>query len=39
MGGAATGSDALVVGGEVEAIRGVGTVGGFEGAEAEDAGD
>ena len=39
VGGAATGTDALVVGGEVEAIGGVGTVGGFEGAEAEDAGN
>ena len=38
VGGAATGVDALVVGGEVEAV-GVGTEGGFEGAEAEDAGD
>lgn len=37
--GATTGTDALLVGGEVEAVGGVGAVGGFEGAEAEDAGD
>ena len=38
VGSAATGGDALVRRGEVVAI-GVGTGGGFEGAEAEDTGD
>lgn len=39
MGSAAAGSDALVGGKGLEAIGGVRTGGGFEGAEAEDAGD
>ena len=40
VGRAATGGDALIRGGDVEAFfGGVGAHGGFEGAEAEDAGD